>query len=138
MSTQSKSASMTTWTSSAPTTPMARCHHMQQSAMCCTWWRGRTTRCVSLTPLTSCVGSAHGHSPPMPLKNSLRSSSASPPSPWARSLDKERAIIISVSINHWIYFPSGYSDHQKVSCIQSFSLSGPLQPSQCITMARIV
>lgn len=89
---------MTIWTSSAPTTPTARCHLMQLSAMFCTWWRRRTMRCVNLTPLTNSVGSARGPSLPTHLKNSLRSSSASHPSPWARSSDRERAIIISVSI----------------------------------------
>lgn len=55
--------------------------------------------CVNLTPLTSSVGSAHGRSLPTLLRNSLRNSSVLLPSPWGRSSNRERAIIIYVSIN---------------------------------------
>lgn len=103
-STQWKCISMTIWTSSAPTTPMVRCHRMQLSAMCCTWWRGRTTRCASLTLLTSSVGSVRGRSLPTLPRNSLRNSNVLLPSPWARSSDRARAIIISVSIHNNNFF----------------------------------
>lgn len=98
MSIRWKCASMTIWTSSALTTPTARCRRMRLSVTCCTWWRERTTRCASLTPSISSAGSARGPSLLMLLKNSRRSFNASPPSPWERSSGRERAIIISVSI----------------------------------------
>lgn len=91
---------MTIWTSSALTTPTARCHRIRLSATCCTWWRGRTTKSASLTPSISSVGSARGPLLPTLLRSSLRNSSVLLPSPWERSSDRERAIIISVSVNN--------------------------------------
>lgn len=108
MSTRWKCVLTTIWTSSAPTTPTARCHHMQLSAMCSTWWRRRTTKYASLTPLTSSAGSARGLLLRTLRRNSLRNSSVLPPSPWERSSDKERAIIISVSVS---FFFKGFSYH---------------------------
>lgn len=120
MSTRWKCASMTIWTSSAPTTPTVRCHRTQLNATCCTWWRGRTTRSVNLTPSTSSVGSARGLSLPTLLRSSLRNSSVLLPSPWERSSDRERAIIISVSVNNstGIFL----STFHPVSCIKHFPL----------------
>ena len=80
MSTRWKCASTTIWISSAPTTLTTRCHSMRPSAMCCTWWRGRTMRSASLTPSTSSVGNAHGLSLPTLRRNSQRNSSALLPS----------------------------------------------------------
>lgn len=89
--------SMTTWTSSAPTTPTRRYHRMWQSATSCTWWRKRTTMCANLTRSISSAGSAQGPSLPMLQKNFQRSFSASHPSHWEKSSGQERAITISVS-----------------------------------------
>lgn len=104
MTTPWKCASMTIWTSSAPTTPMERCRRTQPSATCCTWWRGRTTRCASLTPLTSSAGNAHARSLPTRRRNSRRNSSASRPSPWEKSSSRGRAITTSVSVTYNIRF----------------------------------
>lgn len=111
---------MTIWTSSAPTTPTVRCHRTQLNATCCTWWRGRTTRSVNLTPSTSSVGSARGLSLPTLLRSSLRNSSVLLPSPWEKSSDRERAIIISVSVNNstGIFLATFHP----VSCIKHFPL----------------
>lgn len=90
---------MTIWTSSAPTTPVARCHRRQRSATCCTWWRGMTMTSANRTPSTSSVGSARGLSLPTLRRNSLRNSSVLLPSLLERSSNRGRVIIISVSIN---------------------------------------
>lgn len=130
MSTKWKCVLTTIWTSSAPTTPTVRCHRMQLSATFCTWWRRKTTRCASLTPSTSCVGSAHGRLLPTPPRNSQRNSSVLPPLPWARNSDREKAIIISVSIINKT-FSSTCCDPQKVSCTKTvpsslFSTAKPM------------
>lgn len=104
MTTRWRCALMTIWTSSAPTTPMERCRRTQPSATCCTWWRGRTTRCVSLTPSISSVGNARAPSLPTRRRNSLRNSSASRPSPWGTSSSRGRAITTSVSVISFFFF----------------------------------
>lgn len=100
ISTMWKCTSTTIWTSFAPTTPTAKCHRTQLSATCSTWWRKKTTTCANRTLLTSCDGSAHGHSLLMYLRSSLRNFSVILPLPWEKNSDKGKAITISVSIKN--------------------------------------
>lgn len=96
--TQWRCTSTTTWTSSVLTTPTERCRPIRPSATSCTWWRRKTMMCANLTPSISSAGSARGPLPHTFQRNSPKNSSALHPSPWERSLDRERATTISVSI----------------------------------------
>lgn len=88
---------MTTWTSCVHITLWARCRLRRLSATCCTWWSVRTTRRADHSPTSRCAGSAASRLLCTHQKSSLRSSSGSHPSPWARSSAQARATTISVS-----------------------------------------
>lgn len=102
---------MTTWTSSAPITPRARCHRWTPSATCSTWWSERTSTPASPSHMTRCAGNAVIHLPLTLPRNSLKNSSVLLRLPWGRSFAKEKATTTSVSVSRAFYQLNLFSDN---------------------------
>lgn len=91
-------SSTTTWTSSVPITLRVRRRNWTQSAMCSTWWSGKTTIPARPSHTTRCAGSAVIRLPLTLPRSSLKSSSVLLRLLLGRSFVKEKATTTSVSM----------------------------------------